>query len=286
MPTNLAPVYLDDARVQLQGDPKPRVSKIVAAGGKSFDEDVVVVRLREQGDAKGSPVRLEDVIDRAHQDGPVYLRCVPNGPSEASFAADESTGVGGSVTQIEAGGLGQGDRFDPDSSIGNRVRPGTGSTRKQQASAPQFGAAKRGIAGQGAKDSPGDVPPDKQAKSDAPSDQRSGGSNQTYGAGDLQPGGRTGLGGKRPASGNPDSTQEFQSGGRQGGGLPASHPAQSAGQTSVRQAGRRPAPASRQEPGDPGDLRDQSTDHSGRQQGQRPARSREGDDSTTSAGAD
>jgi hypothetical protein len=172
MPTNLAPVYLDDARVQLQGDPKPRVSKIVAAGGKAVDGDLVVVRLRDQGDAKGSPIQLEDVIDRAQQDGPVYLRCVPGSQSGESFAADESTGVGGSVTQIEAGGLGQGDRFDPESSIGNRVRPGTGSTRKQAARPPQFGAAKRGIAGQGAKDSPGEVPPDKQAKSDAPTDLR------------------------------------------------------------------------------------------------------------------
>lgn len=271
MPTNLVPVYLDDARVQLQGDPKPRVSKIIAAGGKAVDEDVVVVRLREQSDAKGSPVRLEDVIDRAHQDGPVYLRCVPNSP-EASFAADESTGVGGTVTQIEAGGLGQGDRFDPQSSIGNRVRPGTGSTRKQ-VRPPQFGAATRGIAGQGATDSPGDVPADKQAKSDTEPEapgarERSGDSNQTYGKGDLQPGGRAGFGqvppqGKAPSRGNPDSTQEFQSGGRQGEGMPASHPAQ-----------------------DGGGLRDQATDNAGRQQGQRPARSREGDDSTTSAGAD
>lgn len=154
MPTNLAPIFLDDARVQLQGDPKPRVSKIVALGGKATDGDLVVVRLRSQGDAKGSPIKLEDVIDRAQQTDAVYLRCVPS--NEAS-------------------------------------RP--------QAKTPQFGAARRGIAGQGATDSPGDVPADKQAKSD-------------------------GLQGGRPARGNPDSTQGFQSGGHQGEGLPASHPSQ------------------------------------------------------------
>lgn len=232
MPTNLAPVYLDDARVQLQGDPKPRVSTIVAAGGKAADGDLVVVRLRSQGDAQGSPMQLEDVIDRAKQTEPVYLRCIPGNDTEAGFAADESTGVGGTVIQTS----------------------------------PQFGAARRGIAGQGAKDSPGDVPADKQAKSDAPSaadlDERSGGS--------------------RPARGNPDSTQEFQSGGRQGEGLPASHPSQQPPSTR-RQASRR---AQASEGNEGGDLRDQSTDHAGRQQGQRPSRSREGDGPVTSEDAD
>lgn len=166
MPTNLAPVYLDDARVQLQGDPRPRVSKIVAAGGKAVGDDLVVMRLRGQDDTKGSPIQLEDVIDRSGQTEPVYLRSAPSA-AEARSPADESS--------------------------------------REEGSQLQFGAARRGIAGQGAKDSPGDVPAHKQAKSDAPT------------ATDL---------GSRPSRGNPDSTQEFQSGGRQGEGLPASHPSQ------------------------------------------------------------
>jgi hypothetical protein len=150
MATNLAPIYLDDARVHLQGDPKPRVSKIVAAGGKAVDGDLVVVRLRAQGDEDGKPVPLEEVIDRAQQSTPVYLRCLPGAGTQAS-AADEWSGLGAGPT------LGRG-------------RPGTGSTRRRPAAVkepPQFGAARRGIAGQGATDSAGAVPADKQAKSDA-----------------------------------------------------------------------------------------------------------------------
>src|SRR5688572_12309161 len=103
MPTELAPVYLDDARVKLQGDPKPKVSTIVAAGGKRGSR---VVRLRSPTDQDGESVGPEQVIDRASEAGPIYLRVVGE-EAEASFAADESSGV-------------------------------------------QFGAARRGIAGQGA----------------------------------------------------------------------------------------------------------------------------------------
>ena len=145
MPANLAPVYLDDTRVQLQGDPRPPVSKIVQAGGKG--RDVKVVRLASLEDDRGSPVGLDEVIDRTARAEPVYLR------TKADFARDESSGLG-----------------------------------------EQFGAARTGMAGQGATDSAGEVALDKQAKSDFTGlDERNGASNRTYGVGDLAPGGRTGL---------------------------------------------------------------------------------------------
>src|SRR5690348_4308005 len=75
---NLAPVYLNDARVVLQGDPKPKVARIVTAGGKT-PTNCEVVRLANQTDAKGTPLGLEDIIDRTRTNAPVYLKAVEKG---------------------------------------------------------------------------------------------------------------------------------------------------------------------------------------------------------------
>lgn len=221
MATNLAPVYLDDARVQLQGDPRPKVAKIVAAGGKVVGDDVEVVRLRDPADERGTPLRLEDVIDRAGQPGPVYLRCrTAPAQGKPNLAADESSGPGAT-----------------------RSRP-----HRPAAAGVAFGAARPGMAGQGATGSPGDLPADKRAKSD------------------FQPGDRPG----RPQRGNPDSTQEFQSGGRSGEGLEASYTDEGVGSTGRRQAGRRPSSGARapEQGAQGGAIRDAATDARGRQQGQ------------------
>ena len=74
MASNLAPVYLDDARVTLQGDPRPQVSKILQAGGHPAGQEFLVVRLREAAGADGHPIGLQDVIDREKAITPVYLR--------------------------------------------------------------------------------------------------------------------------------------------------------------------------------------------------------------------
>lgn len=75
MAANLAPVFLDDARVSLQGDPRPNVKKIVIAVGKSPD-DCTVYQLSSQGDTAGRQLGMDEVIDRTLQvDAPVYLRC-------------------------------------------------------------------------------------------------------------------------------------------------------------------------------------------------------------------
>lgn len=77
----LATVYLDNANVGLMGDPRPRVSKILAAGGKQ-PGTVQVVRAYSANDPKGEPVGMEDIIDRtADPARPIYLRCRPNAVS-------------------------------------------------------------------------------------------------------------------------------------------------------------------------------------------------------------
>lgn len=218
MATGLAPVYLDDARVQLQGDPRPKVSKIVAAGGKSAGH-VRIVRLASLADEQGEPVQFDDVIDRSQQQAPVYLRSIVEETTPATgaskpFKADETTGVG-------------------------RVRAGTA-----------FGAARPGMAGKGAQGSPGRLPLDKQAKSDFDPDQSSGASHQPI----------------------LDGTQASQSGGRQGeGGAPGYSDASVGSRGLELEGGSEPAPGTGDGPGS-GELRDQSTDSAGRQQGQRPKR--------------
>jgi hypothetical protein len=60
MPADLAPVYLDDTRVTLQGDPRPKVAKILQAGGRPPD---ATVRL-DARTGPGRPIGADEVIDR------------------------------------------------------------------------------------------------------------------------------------------------------------------------------------------------------------------------------
>lgn len=61
MPADLAPVYLDETRVTLQGDPRPKVAKILQAGGRP--PDAAVLR-SDTPSGPGRPVGADDVIDR------------------------------------------------------------------------------------------------------------------------------------------------------------------------------------------------------------------------------
>ena len=100
MAANLAPVFVNDNRVTLAGDPKPKVEKIVNAVGKN-PQSVEIVRLRNQGDYEGKPLRLDEFIDRTVKSSdPVYLRCYEKGaktkggetataPSPGTMAAPE-----------------------------------------------------------------------------------------------------------------------------------------------------------------------------------------------------
>lgn len=77
----LSPVYLDNEPVDLE-DSKPLVAKIVAARGKKRDR-VRVVRLNSRFDMEGSPLGLDDVIDRTEVT-PVYLKSIENTPAPDS----------------------------------------------------------------------------------------------------------------------------------------------------------------------------------------------------------
>lgn len=81
----LSTVYLDQRRIGLMGDPKPMVAKIVTVGGR-LPAEVRVVRSRTPDDA-GTPVHLEDIIDRtADPTKAIYLTCVPREPRDARAA--------------------------------------------------------------------------------------------------------------------------------------------------------------------------------------------------------
>ena len=73
----LAPIYLDNQPVGLQGDPKPQVSKIITASGKR-PESVEVRRLMSQADTQGKTMKPDEVIDRtASSTTPIYLKSAP-----------------------------------------------------------------------------------------------------------------------------------------------------------------------------------------------------------------
>ncbi len=78
MAATLAPIYVNDERVALQGNPKPAVSAIVTAWGKR-PQPVEVVRLRSRTDSQGQRLRSAEVIDRTATAEPVYLRCTEPG---------------------------------------------------------------------------------------------------------------------------------------------------------------------------------------------------------------
>jgi hypothetical protein len=76
----LSPIYLDNEPVELD-DSKPLVAKIVAAGGKR--RGVRVVRLNSRLDMEGSPLGMDDVIDRTEVT-PVYLKSIDHTPAPES----------------------------------------------------------------------------------------------------------------------------------------------------------------------------------------------------------
>lgn len=145
MASNLAPVYLDDARVTLQGDPRPQVSKILQAGGHDAGQGVLVVRLREAAGADGHPVELHDVIDREKAITPVYLRILKDPAAGAGDAAGAAIAVGDVTRGTEAvsptasgeatARKGASQRFAESQSFGDPVHRG-GSPRVAQGARP------------------------------------------------------------------------------------------------------------------------------------------------------
>ena len=89
----LAPVYLDNEPVGLLRDPKPKVSKVVAASGQ-HPESFEIRRLRYAQDSKGETLALDFVIDRTEAPTQViYLTCVDKAGqgTPATLAAPTTT---------------------------------------------------------------------------------------------------------------------------------------------------------------------------------------------------
>jgi hypothetical protein len=101
MAGNLAPVYLDDTRVTLQGDPRPQVAKILQAGGQPASEGLVILRLREASGADGHPVALTEVIDREKAIAPVYLRVVTHAGRSGRIPATPQTPSGTEMGDLD-----------------------------------------------------------------------------------------------------------------------------------------------------------------------------------------
>ena len=99
MPSDLAPVYLDDTRVTLQGDPRPQVSKILQASGRASQADVVVLRLQEAAGAAGQPVGLDEQGRMGLFDDPSIAAWYQWGPAPASPAG--STVIAAHVDSLE-----------------------------------------------------------------------------------------------------------------------------------------------------------------------------------------
>lgn len=91
-PATLSTVYLDNQRIGLMGDPRPPVAKIVAAAGQAPDA-VHVLRSRSP-DSAGTPVRLDDVVDRtADPTKAIYLTCRPKARADVGATAAPSPQV-------------------------------------------------------------------------------------------------------------------------------------------------------------------------------------------------
>lgn len=73
----LATIYLDLARIDLMGDPRPHVFKVIIAAGKD-PEGLQVLRKQAPDDVHGTPVQAEEILDRTAEPAqPIYLTSKP-----------------------------------------------------------------------------------------------------------------------------------------------------------------------------------------------------------------
>lgn len=93
----LAPVFVNEQRVRLQGEPKPVVRQIVRAFGK--EPDKVQVFRTTNGQAEKSPLGLTETIDRTTKEDPIKLKVVEksektSGVQSAPYQETPTPGVG------------------------------------------------------------------------------------------------------------------------------------------------------------------------------------------------
>lgn len=111
---NLAPVFLDNKPIDLQ-DPKPKLSAIITASGKS---NVTNVKwLQFQPASQGKPLRPEEVLDRtSNPTMPIYLtsgaRTQPAGAPGAPAKAPATPARAGSEDVAPAEDMPDEDRKD------------------------------------------------------------------------------------------------------------------------------------------------------------------------------
>jgi hypothetical protein len=137
----LAPVYLDNEPVSLMGDPKPQVSKVVAATGKR-PEKFDIKLLTSESDTQGETVALDYVIDRTEEPAKaIYLTAVEKESDSLGAEGAEggkSTGFGSSWGSSKGSG-----------NSGNAGFGKTGSTPGNQPAQPMKGGSGQGNQGFG-----------------------------------------------------------------------------------------------------------------------------------------
>lgn len=139
-PTNLAPIYLDDTRIRLQGDQHPRVSKILEAGGKGRSAKYQVMHLEFQSATEGKVLEPEDTIDRTtHSEVAVYLKVIRRNPSSTESPTSKDRGGSSRVDEVETGQP----QVSPDASgppagaSDDDTQPFTGMGPQQQSGLPR-----------------------------------------------------------------------------------------------------------------------------------------------------
>src|ERR1051326_5076766 len=91
----LAPVYLDNEPVSLMGDPRPQVSKVIAATGK-HPEKFDVKLLHSETDTEGKTLDLDYVIDRTEEPTKaIYLTTVEKEGGSESVGAEGAERISG-----------------------------------------------------------------------------------------------------------------------------------------------------------------------------------------------
>lgn len=87
---NLKPVYLDNEKVSLMGDPKPQVSKVITASGK-IPKNFEVKLLASETDTVGKAVQMDFTLDRTGESTqPIWLTSSAKGAEGDNVTATDA----------------------------------------------------------------------------------------------------------------------------------------------------------------------------------------------------
>lgn len=102
MTEKLAPIFVNDTRVRVAGDPKPPVSKVVQACGM-HPQAVDVYRLDSPKEPRGRKLDLEEIIDRTAHPNPIYLELFEREEESGHSTAGEAVEGGTTRSRIPVG---------------------------------------------------------------------------------------------------------------------------------------------------------------------------------------